>query len=217
MIFHFGTTTLILLWCFFITFAWCQLLYPLVSRGIIPHFLTRPWPLVPTLILGPVSVVAARQFFHWDLLYPTSTLASFFDLWIGAMIPATILTIASGWVGHIGSSLAQEYSFWKSKPFVWSGLSFGVPIEASVRKIVILKSYSETCSRSLPWLFGEIMIVESLFNAPGLGLDAWRAARRRDYLSLWESLIWILALYLVIQCLNSLLHQRLGKKLRGYL
>ena len=79
-----------------------------------------------------------------------------------------------------------------------------------------MKAYCSASLAALPWLFGEIIVVEAVFNAPGLGLGAWRAAKARDYGVVGESLGWLIILFTVFYGLNVLWSRNIGKKLKGY-
>ena len=217
MIKYFLTTTLILFWSFVLSGLVSFVFYSLLVRfPKIRSASLKVSTVLPALVLAPVLIVAAYSLFGWNLIFPVSAFSSVDDFFLVSLAPALVLVVAGGWLTQLCRNLSQEYEYWRTKSFALVSRFYGRSEGKSLRRVVISKSYCSTVASCLPWVFGEIIVVESLFNAPGLGLDAWTAAKVRDFPRLVEALFWLLALYGVFALLNSVWSRRIGKKLGGY-
>ena len=219
MIQYFQTTTLILLWCGGLTFGWALFCYRQAGR--------RRWQaqaegrgvtlaLVPALVLAPLALVAGFRLFGINLLFPLHFFASPWTLLGAALVPALVLVTASGLLSSLAQSIRQEYGYWQAKTFTLMAMAVGKPVPSSLRRLVLLKALTRAWSQSLPWLFGELIVVEAVFNAPGLGLDAWHRARTRDVVGLLEVAWWLAGLYALCVLLAAGANRWIGKRLASY-
>src|SRR5690606_29984262 len=87
------------------------------SRAPQPQVVFKTWFVLPTLILGPVALVAFFSLFSINLIFPVHLLAGVGALFLAALVPALILLLASGMVQSLCRSIAFEYEFWRQKPF----------------------------------------------------------------------------------------------------
>jgi ABC-type dipeptide/oligopeptide/nickel transport system permease component len=117
---------------------------------------------------------------------------------------------------YVFQTTAREVRHWRQKPFVALTLAKGGTESMALRKLVILKSLAEGWSQCLPWLFGELIIVEAMFNAPGLGLDTWNMAKMRNMEGLFQSLLWLGGIYLLSFWLTVRWNRWIGNRLEGY-
>lgn len=215
---YFQTSTLILLWTLVLSclYAWWR--YHQIARRV-DHgrkASTQGGLILPALALAPVLLVVAHRAFNINLLFPVHFFASFHELVLKAFVPAVVLVVASGLGGQIRVLMAAEYEYWRAKAFARAALAYGLTPQRVLRRLVIIKVMTRAWSRCLPWLFGELMIVEAVFNAPGLGLDAWNLARTRQLDELAVSLGWLAGLYGLCLVLTAWLHGWLGRRLESY-
>jgi len=172
--------------------------------------------ILPALAFAPVLLVGAYRVFNINLLFPVHFFASFDELLLDALTPALVLIAASGLGGQIRALTAAEYEHWRVKAFARAALAYGMAPQRVLRRLVIIKVMTRAWSRCLPWLFGELMIVEAVFNAPGLGLDAWNLARTRQLAELAVSLGWLAGLYGFCLIVTAWAHAWLGRRLESY-
>lgn len=213
------TTTSILGWCALFAAARALAAYWRVSRpGRAPPDESALGPsfVVPALVAGPVVVVLAFKLFAVNLHVPVGFFATPLEMTLATAPPALVLVIASGLWTHLGRGVAREYAHWRAKPFATAGLAFGRAPRAALRRVVLATTMTRAFGDCLPWLFGELVIVETVFGAPGLGLDAWHLARTRDLAGLAGALAGLSGLYLAATLATALAHRWIGRRLESY-
>jgi ABC-type dipeptide/oligopeptide/nickel transport system permease component len=219
MIQYFQTTTLILLWCFVLSVAWAFAFYSLISRRpMVTHPSEQPsqFVIIPSLVLGPALLVICFRFLNVNLIFPVEFFSDFWALLRAAVIPAVVLILASGLVFVLTSHIRSESQHWRAKSFSRVAEALGKDVPRSLRRLVVLKALTQAWSECLPWLFGELLVVECVFNAPGLGLDAWHLARTQDVQGLLHALFWLVVLYGVCVTVNSSVYRWIGTRLESY-
>jgi hypothetical protein len=231
---YFETTALILLWAFFFSLLWAVAVYFWVTRPQIKNTWSRGDALTksshkpkdgpsisaniisPALLVAPLVLIFAHDLLGLNLLFPVHLTAEFHQVLFAAMMPALVLLVACGLLGQVFRQIPKAYEDWSRKTFVTMTKSFGGSPRLALRRIVIGGVLSRAWSQSLPWFFGELIVVECVFNAPGLGLDAWHQARLRYWASLLESLGWLAWLYGTAVVVSALFAKWLGKRLESY-
>lgn len=214
---YFQTTGLILFWTIFLSYITALCAYSLTRKSkltarVIHSLLVHQ----PALSLAVLSIFIFYKLFHLNLVFPVHLLTRWEELIISAIMPAIILNLASGLTLNIFKTTDQQYSYWQNKTFFQTRRAFGLDPTLGIRRLVILKSLSVSWASSIPWVFGELLIIESVFNAPGMGLAIWHQARIRDIDSMLITALWFLLMYFTIYVANLSLHSWLGKKLEGY-
>jgi len=172
--------------------------------------------LIPSLLLAPPLIVLSYKFFGVNLIYPVHLYAGFYEIFNSAWAPAVVLLLASGLFSGIKSSIVTEMQYWRSKPFYLFSTSMGMSADSALRKIVLLRVLSQSWLRSLPWFFGEVIVIEAMFNAPGLAYEAWNLAKIRDFYGLAEAMASIVLVYAICLVMFSLVNRWLGEKLASY-
>jgi ABC-type dipeptide/oligopeptide/nickel transport system permease component len=174
------------------------------------------WLVIPALILGPLSLWLGFAVFHKNLIFPIYLFSSWEDLILYTLVPATILSVGSGLVSQIATLTRYEIQYWRSKPCYLAAIAYGKPVKLSFFKIVAVQSLATAWQRSLPWLLGELIILEIIFNIPGLGFEAWRYAKTRDLGMLGINLGAIVAIYVVCTFALLRVNRWIGKRLTSY-
>jgi len=216
MLKYFQTTTIILLFCFLFSILWSIISYWCASRELSIRYLFRFIPNLPSLVVAPLLIFFGMSVFGLNLIYPPHFVASIPSIILHAIAPALVLLFASGLFYGINQAMTEEYSAWSSKNFVKLAIASGVSRDRILFKLTVTKVLLESWCKSLPWVIGDLIILESIFNAPGLGLDAWHLAKSRDLVGMMQVIIWLVALYFVISFVTSSLNKKLGRKLEGY-
>ena len=220
MIKYAETTTLILLWCFLLSVGWAWLVYGLQAyfrRGpLVTRTQLAGTAILPALVVGPLVLVAAFRLAGINLLYPVHFFATLPALAGAALVPSLVLLVASGMAATVRRNVIEEYELWSAKTFALVVLAVGRSPHHVLRRLVMTKALAQAWSQCLPWAFGELIIIETVFNAPGLGLDAWHLARVHDLAGLGEIVAWLAALYLLCVGLTVAVNRWLGRRLESY-
>lgn len=171
----------------------------------------------PALICGAVAIFLAYHWFELVLFFPVHLLSERHDLIFKALVPAMVLLVASGLLRNLVLTMKIEYEQWSSKAFLLTAQAYGIQPWRWLARVVIIRSLVVSWGQSLPWLFGELIIVESIFNAPGLGLDIWFQARQRDLSAMTGSVMMLATVYAFCAICQQQVHSWLGRRLEGYL
>ncbi len=215
---YFQTSTLILIWALILSLLYGAWRYWRVVRlaEAGQPIDTSGGFIVPALALAPVVLVLGFRGLGVNLLFPVHFFSNLAQLAGYAFVPAVVLVVASGLGGQVRALVGAEYLHWRGKPFARVALAYGMKPSRVLQRLVLIKALARAWSRCLPWLFGELMIVEAVFNAPGLGLDAWNLARTRELVGLAEALGWLAGLYVVCLTATALVHGWIGRRLESY-
>lgn len=172
--------------------------------------------IIPCLLLAPVVVALAHRFFGVNLIFPVQSMTSLSTYFQLSIFPAIILLFGSGFFGVTISTVARETLFWKKKSFVVVAQAYGIPYSQSLRKLVLLKGWVLCWSLCLPWIFGELVVVEAVFNAPGLGYQIWTLARNREIALLPYPILFLALVYVTVLVSSTHMHQKIGRRLESY-
>jgi ABC-type dipeptide/oligopeptide/nickel transport system permease component len=213
------TTTLILAWCAALSLVLSVAVYAMAAhrherlgKGKAP----LAGVILPALVVAPLALAAAFKLLGWNLLFPVHFFADWTTLLEAALAPALVLVLSSGLAGSLWRLTHREYAHWRGKTFALMATATGQRPEAALRRLVLAKSLCTAWAQCLPWLFGELIIVEAVFNAPGLGLDAWQLAKVRDLAGLGEAILWLAGLYAIAVALTASVNHWLGRRLETY-
>ena len=171
---------------------------------------------LPALVLAPISIILGFKVFSTVLIYPLHLTSSRVDLFLYGLVPALVLLLASGLFQYLAFTTAQEYEFWIQKAFVQSAKALGKK-NSGLFPIICIRSISQSVSFALPWLFGEIIVVEAIFNAPGIGFEIWNFAKLRFYEGLVLNGVVLVTLYGICHGITYGTGIWVGKKLEGYI
>jgi len=214
---YFQTTGLIIVWTVFLSYLTAIVAYVLTRKSkIIARWVDVLLVHQPALSLGVLAIFLSYKLFDLNLLFPVHLLTRWEELVLSAIVPAIILNLASGLTLNIFKTTDQQYNYWRDKTFFQTRRALGLDPTLGIRRLVIIKSLSSSWASSITWVFGELLIIESVFNAPGLGLAIWHQARTREMNAMLVTALWFFLIYFTIYLLNLLLHSWLGKKLEGY-
>ncbi|MCX6106739.1 MAG: hypothetical protein NTY08_12995 [Proteobacteria bacterium] len=214
------TTILILAWCLLLALCWTAAVFGYLcrsqqapsesidglGRGVI----------IPALVVAPVTLLIAFRYAGINLLFPIEIFATATELCTAALAPAAVLFIVSGLAGALMRQLRLEHDYWQRQPFALAAVAYGHDKNKAVRRIVLLKGFVTAWAQCLPWLYGELIIVEAVFNAPGLGLSAWHMARARDHMGLLATIGLLILLYALSVAVTAWGNSWLGRRLESY-
>lgn len=173
--------------------------------------------IVPSLAIAPLVIFAAWSVAQVNLIFPIIEFADTTELLIAALAPALIIFVGSGIAGRIVSLSRSEWHFWREKPFMKVDLAYGKNIRLKLAPLVATRIILQAGSDCLPLIFSELVIIEAIFNAPGLGYWSWEFAKMRDMTAAVQTLAVLLIAYGTINTMITIANKQLGKKLTGYL
>ncbi len=211
---HLLTSGFILLWLAGFSLLWAEVALRWRQpphEGAVDSFLP-----LPVMLFAPMVIYLAQNYFHIPVIYPVVMTSSVMQLLIFAILPGLLLLYGSGLAHALRSTLYLERSYWSQQDFNRTAQSIGLPQARRLPFLIRLRSLAMAYERCLPWLFGELILLECLLNAPGLGLQIWRLARQQEFTGLWLAMSQLLILYVALYLMIYLVKQWIGEKLDGY-
>jgi peptide/nickel transport system permease protein len=135
---------------------------------------------VPVFWLGYIVVYV---FIHYFGMFPliSGTAARQQHAWLYFLVPIFVLGTASGTLSEMIRHLREELSRVLAEDYIRTARAKGAPVWRHAFKEGFLIPVTEIMSAKIPYLLGGAVIVEQVFNWPGMGRMAWQAAQDRDY------------------------------------
>src|SRR6266581_4815404 len=146
------------------------------------------------LIAVPIAVHAAAHgdtagytvvyvFIHQFGMFPliSGTAGKQEHAWLYFLVPIFVLGIASGTLSEMIRHLREELSRVLAEDYIRTARAKGAPVWRHAFKEGFLIPVTEIMSAKIPFLLGGAVIVEQVFNWPGMGRMAWQAAQDRDF------------------------------------
>ncbi|MFA5073416.1 MAG: ABC transporter permease [Nitrospirota bacterium] len=101
--------------------------------------------------------------------------------WLYPLLPIIVLGVGNGTISEVIRSLRTEMGRVLSEDYIRTARAKGAPIWKHSFKEGFLLPVSGIISAKIPFFLGGAVIVEQIFNWPGMGRMAWQAAQDRDY------------------------------------
>ncbi len=208
----------ILFWCCFLSIflAYFFLSFTLKKRFYFFFLFLKEFLNIPSLVLAPLLISLGYLFFKQNLICPVMIKGNS-SLLLYSFFPSLVLAISSGLLQVLLQNISHETNFWQKKPFFIVEKAMGIASYRRLNKIILLKSISDSWYKSLPWIFSELMIIESMFNIPGLGLALWNTMKERQLFHAFLLFLSMLGLFLLCHAIVRFIHQWIGRKLESYL
>jgi peptide/nickel transport system permease protein len=138
----------------------------------------------PIFLLGLLLVALFGV--HWHV-FPaqapqTGNVVALFQNWRGLVLP--VLTLAGVTLATFTRYTRSSVSDVLAQDFIRTARGKGAPTKRIVRRHILRNACLPVITLLglyLPALFGGALVVEYLFNYPGMGLLLWNAAQNRDY------------------------------------
>jgi peptide/nickel transport system permease protein len=135
---------------------------------------------VPVFWFGYIVVyVFINKFGMFPLL--SGTAARQPHAWLYFLVPIFVLGTASGTLAELIRHLREELSRVLAEDYIRTARAKGAPVWRHAFKEGFLIPVTEIMSAKIPFLLGGAVIVEQVFNWPGMGRMAWQAAQDRDF------------------------------------
>jgi peptide/nickel transport system permease protein len=123
--------------------------------------------------------------------------------WLYALLPVVLLGLGNGALSEIVRYMREEISRVMSEEYVRTARAKGASVWGHAYKEALLLPVSQIIAAKMPFVLGGAIIVEQVFNWPGLGRVAWQAAQDRDY----PVIMAITLLAAIVVRLGSFLHR----------
>jgi peptide/nickel transport system permease protein len=159
-----------------------------IALSVARHGTTlRNWPftmfsyVVSALPVFWLSYVVIYFFLHKFGLFPILLGPSGDQRWISLLLPVLVLGIANGTVSEVVRHLQNEMGRVLAEDYVRTARAKGASVWLHAFKEGFLIPVTEIIAAKIPFILGGAVVVEQVFNWPGMGRMAWQAAQDRDY------------------------------------
>ena len=134
---------------------------------------------LPVFWLGYIVIyISMHQFGFFPLAFGSSSQKF---AWLNFMLPVFVLGIGNGTISEVVRYLREEMERVFSEDYIRTAHAKGASIWKHSFKEGFLIPITETIATKIPFILGGAVVVEQVFNWPGMGRMAWQAAQDRDY------------------------------------
>jgi ABC-type dipeptide/oligopeptide/nickel transport system permease component len=134
---------------------------------------------VPVYWLGYVVIyVATTRFNVFPVMSGTSTSGS--GAWM-FLVPVAVLGLGNGTVSEVTRHLRGHLETVLTEDYIRTARAKGARLWRHLYKDGFVMPLSSLVASKTPYMLGGAVIVEQVFNWPGMGRLAWQAALDRDY------------------------------------
>ena len=153
-------------------------------RGLTPlnwslTILTYVLSALPVFWLGYIVIyVSMHQFGLFPLAFGTGSQRW---NWLYFLLPVFVLGISNGTISEVVRFLREEMARVFSEDYIRTARAKGASIWKHSFKEGFLIPITEIIASKIPFILGGAVVVEQVFNWPGMGRMAWQAAQDRDY------------------------------------
>lgn len=135
---------------------------------------------IPVFWLGYIVIYI---FMHKFGLFPISFGFSGSDELsvVSFILPILVLGVGNGTIGEVVRFLREEMGRVLSEDYIRTARAKGASIWKHSFKEGLLIPITEIIASKIPFILGGAVVVEQVFNWPGMGRMAWQAAQDRDF------------------------------------
>jgi len=101
--------------------------------------------------------------------------------WLFQLLPILVLGVGNGTISEVIRFLRQEMGRVMAEDYIRTARAKGASAWKHSFKEGLLIPVTEIIASKIPFILGGAVIVEQVFNWPGMGRMAWQAAQDRDY------------------------------------
>ena len=116
----------------------------------------------------------------FPLVFGFSSSAQTFG-WLYPLLPVFVLGIGNGTISEVIRYLRDEMGRVMAEDYIRTARAKGASVWKHAFKEGFLIPVTEIIASKIPYILGGAVIVEQVFNWPGMGRMAWQAAQDRDY------------------------------------
>jgi peptide/nickel transport system permease protein len=126
-----------------------------------------------------VLYVCMHEFGVFPLAFGASSSQK--HVWLYALLPIFVLGVGNGTISEVIRSLRAEMGRVMAEDYIRTAKAKGASVWKHSFKEGLLIPVTEIIASKIPFILGGAVIVEQVFNWPGMGRMAWQAAQDRDY------------------------------------
>ncbi|MGE5173787.1 MAG: ABC transporter permease [Betaproteobacteria bacterium] len=147
------------------------------------------WPLtmfsyvvsaIPVFWLGYIAIYFFTHKLGLFPLFGFSSAGQKFR-WLYMLLPIFVLGLGNGTVSEVIRYLRNEMGRVMAEDYIRTARAKGASVWKHSFKEGLLIPITEIIASKIPFILGGAVIVEQVFNWPGMGRMAWQAAQDRDY------------------------------------
>ena len=101
--------------------------------------------------------------------------------WLYPLLPILVLGVGNGTISEVIRYLRDEMERVLAEDYIRTARAKGASVWKHSFKEGLLIPVTEIIASKVPFILGGAVIVEQVFNWPGMGRMAWQAAQDRDY------------------------------------
>ncbi|MCK5351280.1 ABC transporter permease [bacterium] len=101
--------------------------------------------------------------------------------WLAFLLPIAVLGVGNGTISEVVRYLREEMTRVFSEDYILTAEAKGGSIWKHSFKEGFLIPVTQIIASKIPFILGGAVVVEQVFNWPGMGRLAWQAAQDRDY------------------------------------
>ena len=101
--------------------------------------------------------------------------------WLYMLLPILVLGVGNGTISEVIRYLRAEMGRVMAEDYIRTAKAKGASVWKHSFKEGLLIPVTEIVASKIPFILGGAVIVEQVFNWPGMGRMAWQAAQDRDY------------------------------------
>jgi peptide/nickel transport system permease protein len=101
--------------------------------------------------------------------------------WLYALLPVIVLGLGNGTISEVIRYLRDEMNRVMAEDYIRTARAKGASVWKHSFKEGFVIPVTEIIASKIPFILGGAVIVEQVFNWPGMGRLAWQAAQDRDY------------------------------------
>src|SRR5574341_272672 len=101
--------------------------------------------------------------------------------WLYMLLPVFVLGVGNGTISEVIRYLRAEMGRVMAEDYIRTAKAKGASVWKHAFKEGLLIPVTEIVASKIPFILGGAVIVEQVFNWPGMGRMAWQAAQDRDY------------------------------------
>lgn len=134
---------------------------------------------LPAFWFGYIVIfIAMHQFGIFPMAFGANTTQGG---WIIFLLPVLVLGLCSGGLSEMVRYLREELIRVLAQDYIRTARAKGAAVWKHAFKEGVLIPMTETVAAKIPFILGGAVVVEQIFNWPGMGRLAWQAAQDRDY------------------------------------
>ncbi len=134
---------------------------------------------LPVFWLGYLAIYVSTQ--HFGVLPLMMGESSSEHGWLLFLVPVVVLGLGNGTVSEITRHLRTHLQGVLQEDYIRTARAKGASLWRHLYKDGLVMPLSSVLANKVPYVLGGAIVVEQVFNWPGMGRLAWQAASDRDY------------------------------------